>query len=798
MTRGGRDQAAGHRTGIWAPLTSFVGRKREAAELIKLLHASRLVTITGPGGVGKTRLAVELAHEVADQFPDGVYVVGLGAVTDEARVPAEVAGALGIRQVPGRSPQDMLTEVLAAQRLLLVLDNCEHVLTAVAELCGDLLKSADDVRILATSREQLWVSGEARYRLASLGLPGSGEPSEIAESEAVALFVERARQAVPSFTLTPEFVPLAARVVARLDGMPLAIELAAARVEALGMAGLADRIDDALRLLSGKDVLAAGRHKSLVAVADWSYRLLAPPEQRVFRRLAVFPGHFTLEAAEAVAGPEAATIVLRLVDCSLVTPPRAGPDGRMRYAMLQTLRAYGLAQLKDAGEEQETAVALAGFALAVAEQASAELETRDRELDGLRWLDGEDATVNAALSWALERDPDAALRLATALGPWWRLHGRTVEGYQRLSAAVRHASAASKAWVRAQLWLGYLSQYGDYAGSMAHHRAVVDAGDARESADALVALAVSQLNYGRAAEAAEDARRALDVARAAGYPAGEAQALVTLSLTTQFTGDPADALDWARQAEEFLSADIPGWMARWCRMALTLMLIEAGELDSARRICADGLAQSRAVGDLTALTELLGLAANVEWLAGRVADVGAYLREAADIASRIGDYSSLRHCVDQWALVCAATGRPAEAVTLWAALAADLHRAGLPPAGADERGLRRQATEALQPEQACEAAERGGRMTLAAAVEFVIMLTAPQESEVPPGTAGELTGRERELVTLVAQGRTNAQIAAQLFISIRTVSSHLDRIRDKTGYRRRADLTRLALHEGLV
>jgi DNA-binding CsgD family transcriptional regulator len=207
---------------------------------------------------------------------------------------------------------------------------------------------------------------------------------------------------------------------------------------------------------------------------------------------------------------------------------------------------------------------------------------------------------------------------------------------------------------------------------------------------------------------------------------------------------------------------------------------------------------SRAIGDLTALIELLGLAANLEWLAGRLADVGVYLREAAGIASRIGDYTSLRHCVDQCALVCAATGRPAEAITLWAAVAADLHRAGLPPAQADDRLLRRQAAAALRPQQAREATERGALMTLAAAVEFVIMLTAPREPEAAAGGAGELTGRERELVILVAQGRTNAEIAAELFISIRTVSSHLDRIRDKTGYRRRADLTRLALREGLV
>jgi non-specific serine/threonine protein kinase len=299
--------------------------------------------------VGKTRLAVEVVREVAGQFPDGVRFVELGGVTDLSRVPAEVAAALGVQQAPGKTPGEMLAAALAPQRLLLVLDNCEQVAAAVAELCAELLGAADDLHILATSREQLWVDGEVRYRLSPLSVPGSSQLAEIARSEAVALLTERARRAAPQFALTPEFAPMAARVVARLDGMPLAIELAAARIEALGLAGLADRIDDALPLLESRNSRATARHRSLAAVADWSYRLLPWAEQRVFRRLTVFPGPFTLDAAEAVAGPGARATVLQLVDCSLVTPPQPGPDGRMRYSLLQTLRAYGLTLLADAG-----------------------------------------------------------------------------------------------------------------------------------------------------------------------------------------------------------------------------------------------------------------------------------------------------------------------------------------------------------------------------------------------------------------------------------------------------------------
>ena len=790
-------QAAPGRARLPVTLASFVGREQETAELIGLLQDYRLVTATGPGGVGKTRLAVEVARTVADQFPDGVHFVELSGVTDATRVAAEVAAALGVRQEAGRPARETLPAVLAARRLLLVLDNCEHVLAAVAELCEDLLKAADDVRILATSREQLWVSGETRYRLSPLAVPGPGEPAEIATSAALALFAERARQADPEFSLTPESWPLAARVVAHLDGMPLAIELAAARVEALGLAGLADRIDDALRLLKGAHALSAGRHRSLAAVAGWSYQLLSPPEQQVFRRLAAFPGPFTLEAAEAVAGPEAGPNVLRLVDCSLVAPPQPGPDQRMRYTLLQTLRAYGLTRLQEAGEEQETAAALAGFALSVAEQAATGLETRNRELQAVRWLDAEDATLGQALGWALEHDTESALRLGNALTPWWRLRGRIVEGYGHLSAAAGQSSPASRSWAAAQLWLGHLSQYPNPGASLAHYAAACEYGDARITADALAGRAVRHVNHGRLAEATDDARRALELARETGHRGTEARALTVLYATAH-TAAQANALDLARQAEESLRADIPDWIDRWCRNILGLVLLDAGELDAARRVCGGGLARSREVGDLTDLPYQLLVAARLERMSGNREAASAYLREGLDISARSGDHVSLGNCLEECGLLCAVRGLRAEAATLRGAYEANMARMGLPvppAAGREEPG--RQAAPALPADQAREAAERGARMTLAAAAEFAAMVVASGDRE-EPGASAELTGRERELVTLVAQGRTNAEIAAQLFISVRTVSSHLDRIRDKTGYRRRADLTRLALSEGLV
>ena len=249
----------------------------------------------------------------------------LAPVRDAGLVPAVVAGALGVREQPGVPVAETLARVLARQQLLLVLDNCEHVIGAAAQLCAGLLLACDDLRVLATSREPLAVAGEARYRLGPLTLPGPDDPAEAGRSEAVALFADRARRADARFVLDRQAGRAVAEIVARLDGMPLAIELAAARVEALGVAGLLDRLDDRFTVLASGDRLAAGRHQSLAAAAEWSYQLLDEHQRRVFRSLSVFPGPFTLEAAEAVAGDGADAAVLDLVDCSLLVPPRAGP-----------------------------------------------------------------------------------------------------------------------------------------------------------------------------------------------------------------------------------------------------------------------------------------------------------------------------------------------------------------------------------------------------------------------------------------------------------------------------------------
>jgi predicted ATPase len=507
--------------GFPAALTSFVGRDQALCELAGRLGDCRLVTVTGPGGSGKTRLAGQVARRVAGRFADGAWLVELAPVQDLVQVPAVVAAALGVLEQRGVSAAESVARVLAGRQLLLVLDNCEHVIGAAAELCAGLLAGCDDLRILATSREPLAVAGEARYRLGPLALPDLDDLADAARAEAVTLFVDRARHADAGFVLDGQTGPAVAQLVTRLDGMPLAIELAAARVETLGVTQLADRLGDRFAVLVGGNRSAPSRQRSLAATVDWSYQLLDDHQRRVFRQVSVFPGPFTLEGAEAVAGPDAGSVVLHLVDCSLLLPPRPGPDGRSWYAMLETLRVYGVRLLAEVGEADRAAAALSGYALQVAEQAAAGMRTGAGEAAAARWLDAEDATMRQVLAWGMEHDLAVALRLAAALAPWWYLRGRLRGAYPLLREAAGRAEPGSDGWCAAQYWLGRTAQFsGDMAGSFGHFTAlrdaVADRGASRPLAEALQGRAAALFNMGRIAEADANARRALAMAGESG------------------------------------------------------------------------------------------------------------------------------------------------------------------------------------------------------------------------------------------------------------------------------------------
>jgi predicted ATPase/DNA-binding SARP family transcriptional activator len=446
-------------------LTSFVGREQELARLTARLAETRLLTLTGAGGSGKTRLALQAAAALAPSMPDGTWLVELAPLTDPALVPLTVATVLGIHPEPGRPVALTVAEALAEQQLLLVLDNCEHLLRACAQLAEAVLRHSPGVHLLATSREHLNLRGEVVWPVPTLALP-SGEPDQdqhaLAWVEAIRLFVDRAGAAVPGFALTPENSPAIIEICTQLDGLPLAIELAAARVRTLSVTQIAARLGDAFRLLTRGSQDAPMRQQTLRATMDWSYRLLPQAERHLFERLAVFAGSFALDAAEAVAGEmqPAGEAVLEglatLLDKSLVTRLDGQVAQQARYRLLEPIRQYALEKLAEAGEEAVRRRRHLDFYLQLAEQAAQKLEGAEQAL----WLDrleAELANVRSALDWAVAQgETQSALQLAGRLQRLWFIRPHHVEGVEHLRALLARPEAAAPTRARLLALSAYL------------------------------------------------------------------------------------------------------------------------------------------------------------------------------------------------------------------------------------------------------------------------------------------------------------------------------------------------------
>ena len=635
-----------------AELTSFIGRERELAELKPLLSASHLLTLTGPGGTGKTRLALRLAADELETFADGAWLVELAPLGDPTLLTQTVAATLGLQEEQGRATLDVLTDYLRAKTLLLILDNCEHLIESCAQLADGLLRAAPGLKVLATSREALGITGETAFRVPSLELPDALDAQDlerIAANECVRLFVDRASAADPRFHLTEKNAWAVSQICLRLDGIPLAIELAAARIKVFTPDQIAARLDDRFRLLTGGSRTALERHQTLLALIDWSHDLLAEDERIVLRRLSVFAGGWSLDAAQAVcgdgSGDEVVDLLTRLVDKSLVMVDDSSESAEARYRLLETIRQYAREKLLASGESGPIRDRHLGYYLRFAEDA----EPRLRGADQLAWLgrvETEHDNLRAALAWSLERaDAERASRLAGAVAYFWELRGYWSEGHTWLDKALalaarrqRRTTAKAQAGPRAKALYGaarllFLTRF-DAPASLTlveeSLRLWRELGDKWWMAVALEhdAFMDPQMSRARLEEGVSLARDVEDrwplaicLLRLAG----------TLALTDVAAARPVleEGVTIARSVgdKSVLSQGLTG---------LAILYAQEGNLAAAGPILAEALAEARAIGTVVQIFLSLALLATVASLQGDRAAAKGYCLDLFALARQKG------------------------------------------------------------------------------------------------------------------------------------------------------------------
>ena len=812
-----------------AQAASFVGRRAELAELRSLVSGgSRLVTITGPGGIGKSRLALQVATGALDGAGDGVWLVELAPVADPELVARTVAAVLRVREEPGRPVLDTLVEAVGDRGLLVVLDNAEHVLGAAAKLADAMMRACPRACLLVTSREPLGIGGEHVFRVPPLPVPPAdlAVPGRLAAFESVQLFTEHASMHRQGFAVDEANAAAVASVCVRLDGIPLALELAAARLGSLSVSEISSRLDQRFRLLTGGSRTALPRHQTLRALIDWSYDLLNLEERLVLDRLSVFAGGWTLEAAEAVTSTEGSgewqvlDHLAALVDKSLVQAEEV--HGSTRYRLLETVRHYAAEHLalRAVSEVEETRAAHRDHYLDLVETTDTHLRGPDEAV----WLDRlevEFDNIRAALAFSVA-DPDSAepgLRLAAGLRWFCNMRGHGGEVLETLNVLLERPDARLPTQLRARALTASChlrERFGDDSAipSMAGEalRIARDLADDAVAADALSQLCWFSFEHGDLPAALAQIDEAVALARAGGDPRLLAHLLGRRAV---FEG-------------------------------------QAGDLDPAFADQEEALALSRAAGDNYRIAATLANLGIDELAAGELAPARAHLHEASMLADNFG-YQNLsaglrlnlgfgdlldadprnacRHFLDSLdtarltgvkpyvpaallglALAACADGDPTVAATLHGAADERYEQAGRAFEALETRLRDRDHARlrATLGDAAYEAAHRHGR-TLSQA-DAIALATAAAEPDPGAGGAvgvaaaaqptvdgapGPLSEREKEIVALLAAGATDAQIAERLFLSTNTIRSHLERIRDKTGARRRPELVRYAIRAGI-
>jgi predicted ATPase/DNA-binding CsgD family transcriptional regulator len=800
---------------------SFVGRERELDELRRLVGETRALTLCGTGGIGKTRLALRVLAAAADEFPDGAWFVELSDLRQPDLVVSRVASVIGVAEEPGRPLLDTLADALRPRRLLLALDNCEHLIDACAWVCQRLLASSPGLRLIATSRQPLRVAAEKVWQVQPLSVAPAGglsAPGDAHRYEAIRLFADRAAAAAPGFAISPANAGAVAALCRSLDGMPLAIELAAARVRALSVEQISERLADRFGLLTRGDRTAPARQRTLRAAIDWSHDLLTASEQVLLRRLSVFAG-WSLEMAEQVCpdegipAPDMLDLIDALVDKSLVV---LEPEvlGQARYRLLDTIREYAAERLAAAGEAATFRHRLRDYTVRVAEHNHAVGMARipapwQARVDVFRRYDVDGGNAWQVLSWCLaEADVETGLRICTGVQPCWIVRGSFTEGGEWLASFLAVDAPAVPARVRgaALVGCGQLALPSDPA--MAEARASEGlelcraAGDTFWTAVALNLLSEIVLHTGRLDDAGAYADEALSIAQAAGDGWNEGYALGTRAAIAGLGGR-------LREAQQLAKASIAVMRRIDQQWGVARALLGLGDL--ARFRDDPGDAHDRYLEALAILREIDAWPGIARCLAGlgRVAmDLGAialarqHLAESLRLSHSTGARIGVARGLEAFAALTVAENRAGVAVQLIAAASVLREAAGLPALS----GAR--AEKYLAPGRSLgEAAmtrlwEQGLAMGPEAAVALALEMPqaeAPADGEATPlavvaahGQAaalpGRLTPRERQVAALVASGRSNRAIAEELFISPATAARHVANILAKLGFSSRTQI----------
>jgi predicted ATPase/DNA-binding CsgD family transcriptional regulator len=629
-------------TALPAPLTSLVGRESEMSQLTALVDAHRLVTLTGPGGVGKTRLALRIATVHADTFPDGARLADLAPVEPDM-VSDTLVRALGVVPQPGWPVRDILREVAGEMRCLLVVDNCEHAVAEAAEIVADLLTAGGQLRVLATSREPLGVPGEVSYQVQTLPVPTSRDSSRAAAAgnyDAVRLFADRAATASPGFTLTDAIAPAVAALCQRLDGLPLAIELAASRVRSFGPAELVEHLDQRFELLSAGARTALPRHRTLRGAIDWSYELLDDDERALFDRLGVFPADFDYEAVRSVSGPDdpgggaVMTLLPRLVDKSLVF---AVGRGTRRYRLLETIRAYAAERLASSGAELAARRQHAVHYLALAERAAGQLCTWDQRA----WLDRltiEQPNLRAALAHSITTgDIESAWRSVAALQQFWDITGKRREAHEWIQRALAIGDPpASPAAVAGLAAASMILQPSDSraAFGLAQRAARLAAG----LDDLTLAKAALAVGIGAIWIQPELVLPALHEALARFGDDHPWECAVTMQCLSQAPGGLTEALDWARESVALFRRVGDHLYAANTLFIIAQRSMNAGIADDEVH---EWLTESQALAEATPSAKdqahaMVGLG-RLAWLRGHHARAAQLMEECLPTLRRVGD-----------------------------------------------------------------------------------------------------------------------------------------------------------------